>query len=901
MRFQASRCMVDMAWVGAFLVLGAAPSFAEPNRWTPELEAGPIHLVEFDPADPSRLIAAGSGSIYESLDGGSHWQEMVAVEPLIQALRFAPSDSETIYGATEDTLWRSQDGGATWRQFAIESDQARISTVNFLIDPSNADRVYWFGLTNRFGRSEDGGETWTFRTLDPGDLHFVNSLAIGPRGILYAIGQEQGGESFVLSSYDSGRSWLPWGGFLGSGLIEEFEVDSEGLTFYATQNGRVRRSTNEGISWSDVTPQTRWKSFHLKVAPSQGSPDVLYAYVNVLEELGGLPFGVTFFRSDDQGETWTTFEIEAVQFGGLAIDPQDSDHLVGASFHGAHLSHDGGRTWRRQGGGLGYGLAEQLAVSADGTLFAAQERGLFRRAAPQGEWELLRVDRYARVAVHPDRSLMATVSRFGFEISQDSGQTFERFRLVRDFIPADMLIGPGLPATIFIGGTDGAVYLYSEDGQAPTSIDLGGRVHRLSIDPHDGRHVFAATSGNLLHSFDDGLSWEPVPGPASGKQAFDLAASPVRPGHWFLATEDGLFKTLDAGASWLEVPSPADDGNGESSLVRELSFDPRRPTHLYASNGAGLFRSVDEGGSWVGLGIPSDTLAFAPDGVTVYSAAFDSDTTDTISEPAGIWSIDLRPELYLGAPDDAGRGRFDVSVTWQDYDDRKGVGLVASLDAGSEAGQGEEVVLQSTDSGALGFFAETNWEVLVKVLDGRAVNNRFWIFSAAATDVGYSLEVVDTACGRSRTFVNPVGRPSPAMMDLDAFHECYKPTPSCVADEETLCLGDDGRYQVRMTWSDGEGGNGQGRRVRLSEPGWIESADSGLFYFFQRDNWELLVKVIDGCAINGKVWVFSAGTTDVEYTLRVEDRETGEVRTYENALGSAAAALTDTEAFRACG
>lgn len=76
--------------------------------------------------------------------------------------------------------------------------------------------------------------------------------------------------------------------------------------------------------------------------------------------------------------------------------------------------------------------------------------------------------------------------------------------------------------------------------------------------------------------------------------------------------------------------------------------------------------------------------------------------------------------------------------------------------------------------------------------------------------------------------------------------------------------------------------------------------DSGLFWFFSASNWELLVKVLDGCSLNGHFWVFSAATTNVEYTLRVTDTRTGEVKVYLNPLGVAADAITDTGAFATC-
>ena len=86
--------------------------------------------------------------------------------------------------------------------------------------------------------------------------------------------------------------------------------------------------------------------------------------------------------------------------------------------------------------------------------------------------------------------------------------------------------------------------------------------------------------------------------------------------------------------------------------------------------------------------------------------------------------------------------------------------------------------------------------------------------------------------------------------------------------------------------------------ARLASP---PSADSALFYFFSPDNWELMVKLLDGCAINGHFWVFGAASTDVGYTVRVEDLAAsggaGAERTYRHEPGAPAPAITDIEAF----
>ncbi len=93
------------------------------------------------------------------------------------------------------------------------------------------------------------------------------------------------------------------------------------------------------------------------------------------------------------------------------------------------------------------------------------------------------------------------------------------------------------------------------------------------------------------------------------------------------------------------------------------------------------------------------------------------------------------------------------------------------------------------------------------------------------------------------------------------------------------CL-NSGRFKVEVKWKDFGGVTGSGQVVPFG------SLDSGLFYFFSAGNWEMLVKVLDGCGINTRFWVYAAATTNVEYTLFVTDTHTGRTRSYYNPLGS---------------
>ena len=114
----------------------------------------------------------------------------------------------------------------------------------------------------------------------------------------------------------------------------------------------------------------------------------------------------------------------------------------------------------------------------------------------------------------------------------------------------------------------------------------------------------------------------------------------------------------------------------------------------------------------------------------------------------------------------------------------------------------------------------------------------------------------------------------------------------CVADDQTLCL-NDGRFEVRTSWQTAAGETGTGTKSDLT-------ADTGTFWFFDAANVEVVVKVLDACSFAGAYWVFAAGLTDVGVELTVRDSQSGEVRRYDNSVGTVFQPVTDTAAFSGC-
>lgn len=112
----------------------------------------------------------------------------------------------------------------------------------------------------------------------------------------------------------------------------------------------------------------------------------------------------------------------------------------------------------------------------------------------------------------------------------------------------------------------------------------------------------------------------------------------------------------------------------------------------------------------------------------------------------------------------------------------------------------------------------------------------------------------------------------------------------CIEGPNALCLADD-RYRVTVKFQP------PGQGVRDGHTVSARSGDAGLFWFFNPSNFEVLVKVLFACPVNGHYWVFLSANTNVKFDVTVYDTLRGRTRSYSNPQGRIAASRADTEAF----
>ena len=134
-----------------------------------------------------------------------------------------------------------------------------------------------------------------------------------------------------------------------------------------------------------------------------------------------------------------------------------------------------------------------------------------------------------------------------------------------------------------------------------------------------------------------------------------------------------------------------------------------------------------------------------------------------------------------------------------------------------------------------------------------------------------------------------LGEPSSATVTI------FDNDSPCLEDGTTLCLAGD-RFEVRATFdppNDADDVFDPAQAVTLT-------ADTGYFWFFDQANVEVVVKVLNACPVNERIWVFAGGLTDVAVEITVRDTDTGAVRVYDNPQSTAFQPIQDTGAFATC-
>ncbi|SMD36823.1 Por secretion system C-terminal sorting domain-containing protein [Reichenbachiella faecimaris] len=284
----------------------------------PNNVGGRTRALMFDPNDDTnkKVWAGGvSGGIWyidDITDEDAAWTNVddFMANLSISSLAHDPNATATFYAGTGERwtrdfrgtgIWKSTDSGASWNQLSNTEDFGYTSKI---VITSNS--VIVAATSTGIKISDDGGDTWD----SPSDVNVdMSDVEVGNDDILYCAG-------FV---------------------------------------GNIFKSSNEGSSWTSVSPDLGGDRVEVAIAPSNSNK--IYAASEINDNVGWMA------SSSDGGSSWTqitipmyleqgTCESDADDFSRgqawydliLAVNPSDESEVIVGGID-LHKSSDGGSTW----------------------------------------------------------------------------------------------------------------------------------------------------------------------------------------------------------------------------------------------------------------------------------------------------------------------------------------------------------------------------------------------------------------------------------------------------------------------------------------------------------------------------------------------------------------------------
>jgi len=333
------------------------------GTWT-EISDGPVqvhpdhHALEFGPGGV--IWEANDGGIYKSTSGGSTWLNLNATLAAAQIYNLVqhPTLTNRVLGGTQDNgtpektsaslNWpqlQAGDGGFSVYDFSSAGSRRYTTYVylrifryssgseaeitgpwsgdpaNFIAplvgDPNSSGTL--LGGTNRVWRTTNAAASSPVWTA-------ISTSTVAGGGTLNAIAVAKGAPNTIYTGSSTGRVYVTTDASIwnnrSTGLpaeqvsdvvISPTDPSTAYVSFYATAGGRVYKTTNAGVSWTDMTGSL----------PTGVRANALAVDWSVAPEGLYVGAGAGLYSSADGGASWTknNATFPNVNVGDLFIDP----------------------------------------------------------------------------------------------------------------------------------------------------------------------------------------------------------------------------------------------------------------------------------------------------------------------------------------------------------------------------------------------------------------------------------------------------------------------------------------------------------------------------------------------------------------------------------------------------
>lgn len=538
----------------------------------------------------------------------------------VNVTAFHPTDPNTFFvGTAGGGAWKTTDAGNTWT--SLYSNLPTLGVSDIVVNPRNPNTIYictgdadaYDNYSMGVIKSMDGGVTWnpTGITWTRTSYIWARSLIMNPRDTNTLILASRVG---IHITHDGGATWVN----VRSGDFKQvlYKPNDTSIVYaskYGDTSAQVMRSTNGGVTWTQVTNFSQAQRICLAVTPA--NPSIVKALASK-EGTSGL-LGV--YNSTNSGASFTPLFLNddtscnrnllgydlglpTSHCNGqgwydlcMAISPTDANKVCVGGIN-TYYSDNGGSSWEIVNTWWG-GLSGVQTVHADkhhlaynpldNNLYEGNDGGVYRTNNPAtGFWydlsQGLGITQFYRAVIDNGVS-------FCIAGAQDNGT-----KMLDAGIYSDLTGGDGMQCRIDYDNPTNVWYTSSQYGRINRTTDGGftyGNISDAIPDTNDGNwitpYIVHPTVSNILlagirrvyMSTDMGSTWGPIsPVFNTSRNVNHIAMSP-RNGNciYIVVSDNTIHFSPDLGGTWSEISHPY------SYTISRIVVDPMDSNRIWVT------------------------------------------------------------------------------------------------------------------------------------------------------------------------------------------------------------------------------------------------------------------------------------------------------------------------------
>lgn len=365
--------------------------------------------IAASPTNQDEIIVGGVNH-WQSLNGGSSWTNIGCWNSISSSPPYVHADVHDIDYRSDGVVYSTNDGGTyyhtgtSWTDITAQRNIAQIYKIgcsaltpnrfitghqdngsnlytgssyiarlagdgmDCLIDRTNDSYLIASNPSGNHAYSSNGGVSWTYSTYSPSQSGaWVTPIKQDPSvATRYYSGRAQ-----LYVSNNSAVSFTGLTATGGSGNIVEFAIaPSNNNIIYVLHTGSIRKTTNAGTNWTNVTATVPVGSAALtNLAIHPTNPNIVWV------TLSGYSAPNKVFKTIDGGTTWTnvTSNLPNLPCNAIAYEPASNDRIYVGMDVGVYYIDNSLSNWVLYNAGLPNTPINDLEISpaATGLLRAA--------------------------------------------------------------------------------------------------------------------------------------------------------------------------------------------------------------------------------------------------------------------------------------------------------------------------------------------------------------------------------------------------------------------------------------------------------------------------------------------------------------------------------------------------